>query len=607
MATNATNNTPIISHTINTSTNSNTNLATADTAGSTTVPSPVNTNNNSHNNTPNNDDQNDENEDSNNNNDGSYLYQNNYAAVDTTNIKIVGLNVCGLKSKLRNGIFDEFAKHYDILCLSETKVDHFDLKGTSLNNEYSSFVKEKSINTHRFGGVHGLCMLVKNDIASHAQLLTDIQSPYILWVKFRKEAFGIECSIGSVYLPCASGHHKYNNMFDAIRNDVWNLKINYNVPICLIGDFNSRTGTMDDVMVIEQSIINTCEIEAFAQELFDMSSINDSDTLCEKIHNKDIVVNGNGEALIDLCLVTNMRIVNGRLGSDKGIGELTYRHTTGNSTIDYCVVTPNLIPHIHNFEVDVLDRSLSDCHSPIILTLKTNHRIINEIETETPVSDIDYDPVSTKWCDEKKLDFQAKFDPNKIVEATLLLDTLEANSPNQANIDDIVKLVSNISIKAGLDTGISKQIKINNKAPRPKKQNKPWFDHDCHLKRKQYIRFKNRLRKSKSLQDEATFKNETKSYKKYLSKKIHMFNKNLHTKLRNLKSSKPKEYWNLLNPKKKNCNNDIDIESLHDHFKGINDVVNQENADFNANNISVEGDYALNKDFTPTEIKKTHK
>ena len=601
VATTATNNTPIISATIITRTNNNSNLSTTNTTGSATTPTPVNNDNNSHNNTHNNDEQNDENDDSNNNFDGSYLYQNNYTEVDATNIKIVGLNVCGLRSKLRNGIFDEFAKHYDILCLSETKTDRFDLKGSSLDNEYSSFIKEKSVNTHRFGGVHGLCMLVKNNIASHAQLLTDIQSPYILWVKFRKEAFGIECIIGSVYLPVDTGDYADNNWFEAIQNDVWNLKINYNVPICLIGDFNSRTGTMDDVFAIEKSIINTCEIGDFAQELFD---INDSDTLCEKRHNKDIGTNLNGETLINLCLVTNMRILNGRLGSDKGIGDLTYRHTTGNSTIDYCIVTPNLIPHIHNFEVDVLDRGLSDCHSPIILTLNTNHRITNVNVNETPVSDIDYDPVSTKWCDDKKLDFQAKFDPNKIVEATLLLDTLEANNPNQANMDDIVKLVSDISIKAGIDTGISKQIKINNKSPRPKKQNKPWFDQDCHLKRKQYIRFKNRLRKSKSPQDEETFKTQTKSYKKYLSIKRHMFNKNLHTKLRNLKSSKPKEYWNLLNPKKKNCNNDIGIESLHDHFKGINDVVNQEHADFNANNISVEGDYDLNKDFSLTEIKK---
>ena len=107
-------------------------MSTTNTTGSATTPTPVNNDNNSHNNTHNNDEQNDENDDSNNNFDGSYLYQNNYTEVDATNIKIVGLNVCGLRSKLRNGIFDEFAKHYDILCLSETKTDRFDLKGSSL-------------------------------------------------------------------------------------------------------------------------------------------------------------------------------------------------------------------------------------------------------------------------------------------------------------------------------------------------------------------------------------------------------------------------------------------------------------------------------------------
>ena len=72
--------------------------------------------------------------------------------------------------------------------------------------------------------------------------------------------------------------------------------------------------------------------------------------------------------------------------------------------------------------------------------------------------------------------------------------------------------------------------------------------------------------------------------------------------LRNLKSSKPKEYWNLLNPKIRNSNNDIGIQSLHDHFKQINDIPNQDNTNFNANNITVEGDEVLNEDFSPTEI-----
>ena len=100
-------------------------------------------------------------------------------------------------------MFEDFVvKHkLDILCLSETKTDHIDLTDTKLNGEYTCFVKEKTEGDYLYGGVHGLAMIVKENIATHAQLLTDMQSPYILWVKFSKKAFGLACIIGSAYLP----------------------------------------------------------------------------------------------------------------------------------------------------------------------------------------------------------------------------------------------------------------------------------------------------------------------------------------------------------------------------------------------------------------------
>ena len=130
----------------------------------------------------------------------------------------------------------------------------------------------------------------------------------------------------------------------------------------------------------------------------------------------------------------------------------------------------------------------------------------------------------------------------------------------------------------------------------------PWFDHDCHMKKKQFSLHKNRFKRRQNEQNEEAFKSEYKSYRKFINKKRHNFNKNLHKKLRNLKSSKPKEYWNLLNPKIRKRTTDIEIQPLHDHFKMINDVISQNNADFDSNNISVEGDEELNKDFTYAEI-----
>ena len=92
------------------------------------------------------------------------------------------------------------------------------------------------------------------------------------------------------------------------------------------------------------------------------------------------------------------------------------------------------------------------------------------------------------------------------------------------------------------------------------------------------------------------------SYKRIINRKRHDFNKNLHNKLRNIKSTKPKEYWNLLNPKKRNKNNAIDITSLYNHFKILNEDPNNVDSSIDINEISLEGDEALNNDFTATEI-----
>ena len=108
-------------------------------------------------------------------------------------------------------------------------------------------------------------------------------------------------------------------MFEAITEDIFNLKNTHNIPICLIGDLNSRTGNLDDTFTIEQSVINNCEIDGFAQELFDLSHNNDAEIMSGKRHNKDTFVNNNGNLLINFCKVSNMRIVNDRFGSDKGI------------------------------------------------------------------------------------------------------------------------------------------------------------------------------------------------------------------------------------------------------------------------------------------------
>ena len=250
-------------------------------------------------------------------------------------------------------------------------------------------------------------MLIRKNIAAHSQLLTNTQSPYVLWVKFNKDAFGLECIVGSAYLPGETSPHKDILMFEAIKEDVNSFKNTHNIPVCLIGDLNSRTGILDDTFIIEPSVINNCEFDDFAQELFDLSHTNDTDTMNGKRHNVDHTVNDNGNRLINFCKVSNMKIVNGRFGSDKGIGEPTFNKLQCKSTIDYCIVTPSLAPFMSNFKVGPFNPSLSDFHSPIILTLKANQNLKMEAEV-TSESDINYEPISTRWCNEKKSRFPIK-------------------------------------------------------------------------------------------------------------------------------------------------------------------------------------------------------
>ena len=87
-------------------------------------------------------------------------------------------------------------------------------------SKYHCFVKDKSKPTYRYGGVHGLCMIVKEEISKHARQINETQYLYVLWVKFENEAFGFECIIGSVYLPGEILRRKHNEMYRTIANDI---------------------------------------------------------------------------------------------------------------------------------------------------------------------------------------------------------------------------------------------------------------------------------------------------------------------------------------------------------------------------------------------------
>ena len=53
----------------------------------------------------------------------------------------------------------------------------------------------------------------------------------------------------------------------------------------------------------------------------------------------DTECNSSGIKLLDICHSTHLRIVNGRIGSDAGISHFAYMSSTGESLIDYVIMS----------------------------------------------------------------------------------------------------------------------------------------------------------------------------------------------------------------------------------------------------------------------------
>ena len=100
-----------------------------------------------------------------------------YGQCETKNVKIRGLNVCGIQSKLELGIFEQYVQGCNFVCLIETKtseVDHNCIPG------YHPIVLSKKPGSHKLGGIHGLCTFVKNTYIDNVSIITDTKSDCIL-------------------------------------------------------------------------------------------------------------------------------------------------------------------------------------------------------------------------------------------------------------------------------------------------------------------------------------------------------------------------------------------------------------------------------------------
>ena len=339
----------------------------------------------------------------------------------------------------------------------------------------------------------------------------------------------------------------------------------FDLPLCLIGDFNARTGVLKDYANDEQSDI--LEDALFSPEnVYDMP-------LPERC-NKDRCVNKNGEKLIDICKSFDLSIINGRVGSDVS-GNFTCANA---STIDYCLVSRKIFHNVQDFEVACFDDMISDKHNAIHLLLSI-HDIVDDIEQ---ANNENKESVNVRSSDkikkcfwEKSLaaDFLKSLDKEKIDEICCKM-TVDIKVLTQESVDKLCDSITDVYIDAATKVNMVKVTKANCKSWHDKPKNvktMPWFNNTCRKLRSEFMKLKKKCKGSgKSWNEELA--NVKKSYKKELKHAKYVYFKETHEKLRALKTQNPREYWKLLNPKENRSNKcPIDIETFKNHFQLLNE------------------------------------
>ena len=472
-----------------------------------------------------------------------------------TELKIACLNVNGLHSKAKYGILELFIQDFDFICLSETKCHHID---KDLFPGYTHFLKKKNDITHPYGGIHGVCMLIKNDIEKQVTLIEDTVSDSLLCIRFHSRETKNGFIICALYIPHEGSPYCSSDIFEVIADDLMNLNVKYALPIILAGDFNSRTGLLSDF--IDNDPLQNIDLNDFIDEcLFSSKRELEALGINTQRYNSDVITNNHGRNLIELCKMLDIKIVNGRFGKDSNIGDFTCFATNGKSCIDYFIVSPKLMSGIIDFNVEQYDSCLSDTHSALSMVLRLEGRCYMQrpgIQEEENLdldseeihdtNDFEYEELKTKWSNDIKSEYMEAFSSSDINLLIQKLDSLNPSNVTQNVMDDIVKDLGKLYIDPARHIGICKKVSQNKSKVRDcKKISQPWFDRNCINKRTEYMKIKNRLKKIKTNEARMELKARAKTYKRIINQAKRSFRKKFSRNIRNLKRSNTKDYWNF--------------------------------------------------------------
>lgn len=504
-------------------------------------------------------------------------------------IKILSLNVCGLKSKLKIPEFTDMLNLYDIIAIQETKLD--DADSVELPGYTIICQNRKKISRYRSGGT---AFIYKNSLKHHIVPMKS-HSKLIQWIRISKAVTNTDRDIycGNIYIPPQGSKFASPDPYLEIQTEI--NEHCENSDLLLIGDFNSRSGVSRDYTITDEFLSKLHDDNILQTESAHILSKLEEYGVPLERRSADSTTNTYGLQLIELCKSNDLFILNGRLGTDRQNPKTTCKDR---STIDYCISNVNLIQRINNFCIQEFSSLYSDSHCGVTLTVKSVYQPSSQAENKPSPN-----PRLKLWKQENADSFLANFDSHKLSQINIVLNSLkQKQTVSKSDIDNVTCDIEDVFHNAcegafGMYTPCEKA---------PTRPNKPWFNTECRLARNSYHKTRRLYNRFKTDHYKYLLKTVSKKYKCVISKNIRRHKDVTIERLRQLKSKDPKEYWRILNGSKPKSENHVSVEDFFKYFENINNPPNHSNAEEIIINTKYEND-EINLPIREIEIRQAVK
>ena len=530
------------------------------------------------------------------------LVKNSDRKYPDSQIKICSLNVCGLKSKLLNPDFTNLIESYDILIFEETKTSALDT--IELPTGYLYFTKHRKLTENKSGGI---VIVYKSSLSAFLHFI-NTESEFVQWVKIDKEI--IRCSsnilLGCIYIPPENSKYASPEAINEIDTEMNCIAGDCSL-ISLIGDFNAKTGDLQDFTVKDEDLsqfLNVYDDVEFSQFMNDYDILKKNNIPLGRYSKCTSQPNTYGRKLIEFCKTNNLYIGNGRLGEDLYTGKKTCKNST---LVDYFILSSNIFELVDEFEVKDFDPMLSDVHCLIHISLFS--RNTPKCENENVENNLSENFV--KWKSDFESDYVELVSSN-LYEVENHIDELCIKDLCQNDIDEVVDKLCNVLVSSAKETfGNSVSSKLYKKNRNVKQ--KPWFNKKCEKNRKIFHKAKAKYNRVKNAETRKSLKLKAKNYRKSLNLSYAKYKENFSNELRSASKYDSRKFWNILN-KYSDSNRskipDVPLDEFYEFFKSINsyeeelEVADVPDPDIVVNNSLFE---QLNDSISEEEIRKVVK